>query len=262
MSESVGSLSLASKVALITGAARGIGRSIALALARHGADVVITDIHGDATLLDAVAREAAQLGRRSLAVTADLAHKQQVDGLVGTAVSELGRVDILVNNAGVHSYPSPLLTVTETEWDRVLGINVKGPLFTSQAVLPHMIKRGSGVIVNIASDSAFDVIPDEGPYGISKIALVRMSSYFAKELAGKGVRVNSLAPGWVRTRLTEQFMTDPTSLEALLNGVPCRRVAEPDDIAGVVVFLASDLANYVNGHCLVVDGGRIAGVPA
>jgi NAD(P)-dependent dehydrogenase (short-subunit alcohol dehydrogenase family) len=262
MSESVGSLSLTSKVALVTGAARGIGRSVALTLARHGADVVVTDIHGDAALLDAVVHDVAQLGRRSLAVTADLVRKEQVDRLVGTAVSELGRVDILVNNAGVHSYPSPLLTVTETEWDRVLDINVKGPLFTSQAVLPHMVERGSGVIVNIASDSAFDVIPDEGPYGISKIALVRMSSYFAKELAGKGVRVNALAPGWVRTRLTEQFMTDPALLEALLNGVPCRRVAEPDDIAGVVVFLASDLANYVNGHCLVVDGGRIAGVPA
>jgi NAD(P)-dependent dehydrogenase (short-subunit alcohol dehydrogenase family) len=159
-------------------------------------------------------------------------------------------------------YPSPLLTVSESDWDLVMAVNVKGPLFTCQAVLPHMIERGSGAIVNIASDSAFDVVVDEGPYGISKIALVRMSSYFARELAGKGVRVNSLAPGWVKTRLTDEFFADPDASRAILDEVPARRVAEPADIAGVVVFLASDLANYVNGHCIVVDGGRIAGVPA
>jgi 2-deoxy-D-gluconate 3-dehydrogenase len=255
-------LSLIGKVAVVTGAAQGLGRSVAITLARRGADVVVTDLPGERASLQAVASEIERLGRRAQVFTADLANKGQIDELASSAVQQLGGIDILVNNAGIHMYPSPLLTVSESDWDKVMAVNVKGPLFTCQAVLPHMIDRGSGSIINIASDSAFDVIVDEGPYGISKIALVRMSSYFARELAGKGVRVNSLAPGWVKTRLTEEFFADPDAARAILDGVPARRVADPADIAGVVVFLASDLANYVNGHCIVVDGGRIAGVPA
>jgi 2-deoxy-D-gluconate 3-dehydrogenase len=255
-------ISLIGKVAVVTGAAQGIGRSVAITLARRGADVVVTDLPGERASLQAVASEIERLGRRAHVFTADLANKGQIDELVSSAVQQLGGIDILVNNAGIHMYPSPLLTVSESDWDKVMAVNVKGPLFTCQAVLPHMIDRGSGSIINIASDSAFDVIVDEGPYGISKIALVRMSSYFARELAGKGVRVNSLAPGWVKTRLTDEFFADPDAARAILDGVPARRVADPADIAGVVVFLASDLANYVNGHCIVVDGGRIAGVPA
>ena len=254
--------SLAGKVALVTGAAQGIGRSVAIALAEQGADVAVTDLPGEAALLEEVAAEVARRGRRALASTADVSDKSQVDELVTSSLQQLGRIDILVNNAAIHMYPSPLLTVSESDWDRVMAVNVKGPLFTCQAVLPPMIRRGSGAIVNIVSDSAFDVIVDEGPYGISKIALVRMSSYFARELAGQGVRVNSLAPGWVKTRLTDRFFVEPEAARAILDGVPARRVAAPEDIAGVVVFLASDLANYVNGHCIVVDGGRIAGVPA
>ena len=255
-------ISLSGKVAVVTGAAQGIGRSVAITLARRGANVVVTDLPGELSSLQAVASEIERLGRRAHLFTADLASKAQVDDLVLSALQQLGRIDILVNNAGIHMYPSPLLTVSESDWDKVMAVNVKGPLFSCQAVLPHMIGRGSGAIVNIASDSAFDVIVDEGPYGISKIALVRMSSYFARELAGKGVRVNSLAPGWVKTRLTDEFFADPDAARAILDGVPARRVADPADIAGVVAFLASDLANYVNGHCIVVDGGRIAGVPA
>jgi NAD(P)-dependent dehydrogenase (short-subunit alcohol dehydrogenase family) len=255
-------VSLIGRVALVTGAAQGIGRSVAITLASRGANVVVTDLPSEATLLESVASEIARSGRRAHAFTADLASKSQVEDLVLSALQQLGRIDILVNNAGIHMYPSPLLTVSESDWDMVMAVNVKGPLFTCQAVLPHMIERGRGAIVNIASDSAFDVVVDEGPYGISKIALVRMSSYFARELAGKGVRVNSLAPGWVKTRLTDEFFSNPDAVRAILDGVPARRVADPADIAGVVVFLASDLANYVNGHCIVVDGGRIAGVPA
>jgi glucose 1-dehydrogenase len=254
--------SLTGTVALVTGAAQGIGRAVAVRLARHGAEIVLTDLPGEAAALQSLAGEIERLGVRAHVATADLASKAQVEALVARALQQLGRIDTLVNNAGIHMYPSPLLTVSEADWDAVMAVNVKGPLFTSQAVLPHMIGRGSGSIVNVASDSAFDVIPDEGPYGISKIALVRLSSYFAKELAGRGVRVNSLAPGWVRTRLTEEFFADPDAARAILDGVPARRVADPDEIAGVVLFLASSLASYVNGHCIVVDGGRIAGVPA
>jgi NAD(P)-dependent dehydrogenase (short-subunit alcohol dehydrogenase family) len=254
--------SLAGKVAVVTGAAQGIGRAVAIALARQGANVVITDLSREATLLHEVTEEIAQCGRRCHACTADVSSKSQVDDLIASGLRQFGRIDVLVNNAAIHMYPSPLLTVSEADWDLVMAINVKGPLFTCQAVLPHMIERGSGAIVNIASDSAFDVIVDEGPYGISKIALVRMSSYLAREMTGRGVRVNSVAPGWVKTRLTDAFFRDPEEARTILEGVPARRVAAPEEIAGVVVFLASDLASYVNGHCIVVDGGRIAGVPA
>ena len=196
-----------------------------------------------------------------LALTADIARKVEVDTLVSGAVDWAGRIDVLVNNAGIHAFPAPLLSTSEEDWDRLMAVNVKGVLFACQAVVPHMRAQG-GSIINIASDSAFDVIADEGGYGISKIAVVRMASYFAKELGGSGIRVNSLAPGWVRTRLTESFFTEPAEATAILEAVPARRVADPEEIAKVVLFLASDLASYVNGHCIVVDGGRVAGIPA
>lgn len=251
-----------SRVALVTGAARGIGRAVALELARQGANLVLTDLQGELALLEGLREEIAPLDRGVFVKAADVSSKAEVDALVEAATRALGGIDVLVNNAGIHLYPSLLRSITETDWDRVQAINVKGPLFLIQAVLPGMIARGRGAIVNVASDSAFDVIAGEGAYGISKIALVRLSAYFAKELAGTGVRVNSLAPGWVRTRLTREFTADAEALQSLLEQVPNRRVAEPQEIADAAVFLASDRSSYVNGHCLVADGGRIAGIPA
>jgi NAD(P)-dependent dehydrogenase (short-subunit alcohol dehydrogenase family) len=255
-------LSQVGKVAIVTGAARGIGRGIALRLARHGAAIVAVDLPDATGLLDELVTTIVGGGGRALAATLDVACKADIDSMVARTIREFGRVDVLVNNAAIHDYPTPLLTATEEQWDRLFAINVKGFLFACQAAIPHMKAQGSGSVINIASDSAFDVILDEGPYGISKIAVVRMASYLARELAGTGVRANSLALGWVKTRLTERFFEDPAAADAILQAVPARRVADPDDIAGAVLFLASDLSSYVNGHCMVVDGGRIAGVPA
>lgn len=255
-------LSQSGRVALVTGAARGIGRAIAAKLADHGAAVVVVDLPDASGLLAGFVAEIEAKGGRARHVAADISRRSDVVGAIATAIEAFGRLDILVNNAGVHSYPQPLLTVTEPEWDRLFAINLKGALFACQAAVPHMKAQGSGVVINIASDSAFDVIADEGGYGITKIAVVRMAAYLARELVGTGVRVNSVAPGWVRTRLTAGFLTDAETERTLLQAVPAQRVAEPDDIAGVVLFLASELASYVNGHCIVVDGGRIAGIPA
>ena len=255
-------LDLGGRVAIVTGAAHGIGRAIARTLAAHGAAVAVTDLPAESARLDSLVAEISAAEGRALAYTANMASRAEVDAMVRAAMDWGGRLDVLVNNAGIHMYPAPLLTVTEAEWDRLMGVNVKGVLFASQAVIPHMRAQGSGSVINIASDSAFDVIADEGGYGISKITVVRMASYLAKELSGTGVRVNSLAPGWVRTRATAQFFTDPDATAAILAGVPAARIADPSEIARVVLFLASDLASYVNGHCIVVDGGRVAGIPA
>jgi NAD(P)-dependent dehydrogenase (short-subunit alcohol dehydrogenase family) len=250
------------KVAVVTGAARGIGRAVAEALAAHVEAVVLTDLHDSRAELDEAVAAIVAAGGKAAAITADVRRRTEVEAVVAGCVERFSRLDVLVNNAGVHSYPQPLLTVTEEELDRVLGINVKGALFFCQAAIPHMVGRGAGSVVNIASDSAFDVIADEGPYGMSKIALARLSSYLAKELAGTGVRVNTLAPGWVRTRATEFASADPATYATAIAGIPARRFAEPAEMANVVLFLASDLASYVNGHCIVADGGRVAGLPA
>lgn len=255
-------LSLAGKVAVVTGAARGIGRAVASVLARQGAFVMLTDLADGTGELEAAADAIRQAGGRATTFGGDVRNRAEVQACIDATLVQTGRLDILVNVAGIHLYPAPLLKVDESAWDRVFDINLKGPLFFCQAAVPHLVRQGGGSVINIASDSAFDVIADEGAYGISKLALVRLSAYLAKEVAGTGVRVNSLAPGWVKTRLTEFVREDAAVAEAALQGIPARRFAEPEDIAGVVLFLASNLASYVNGHCIVVDGGRVAGQPA
>jgi NAD(P)-dependent dehydrogenase (short-subunit alcohol dehydrogenase family) len=252
---------LSSRCALVTGAARGIGRAIALEFARHGADVAAADLEDARAELDSLATEIRGLGRRAVVATADLRQRSEALELVRRSEELLGRVDVLVNVAGVHLYPSPLLHVSEVDVDRVLGINFRAPLWLCQAAIPGMVARGTGSVINIASDSAFDVIADEGIYGISKIAVVKLTAYLAKELSGTGVRVNSLAPGWVRTRLSEPFRQDAASFREALRAIPVGRIAEPGDIASVALFLASEQSAYVNGHCLIADGGRIAGNP-
>lgn len=255
-------LSLDGQVAVVTGAARGIGRAVATVLARHGAFVMLTDLADGTGELEAAADAIRQAGGRAATFGGDVRSRVEVQACIDATLAQAGRLDILVNVAGIHLYPAPLLTVDAAAWDRVFDVNLKGPLFFCQAAVPHLVRHGSGSVINIASDSAFDVIADEGAYGISKLALVRLTAYLAKEVAGTGVRVNSLAPGWVKTRLTEFVREDAAVAEAALQGIPARRFAEPEDIAGVVLFLASSLANYVNGHCIVVDGGRVAGQPA
>lgn len=255
-------LSLRDRVALVTGAAGGIGAAVARRLADAGADLVITDLPATAERLERFAAELAVGGRRALACVADLSRECDAEFLVARATEGLAAPDILVNVAGVHAYPTPLLEVALADWERILRVNLTAPLLTCRAVVPDMVKRGRGAFVNVASDSAFDVIADEGPYGISKSGLVRLSAYLAKEVAGSGVRVNSIAPGWVKTSMSKAFWSDPDTYASAVASIPAGRMAEPEDVADTVLFLVSPLARYVNGHCLLVDGGRIAGVPA
>jgi len=255
-------LCLDSQVALVTGAASGIGRATAIALAEAGASVVATDLEEKSDELAETLCSIEKNAHPAAALTADLSSRAEIEGLVEQASAQLGPVDILANVAGIHRYPAPLLTLPESVWDETLAVNLKSVLALCQLVVPPMRKKGAGCIINIASDSAFDVIAGEGPYGISKIGVTKLTAYLAKELGGTGLRVNAVAPGWVKTPATAFMWSDPEMLEQAAQDIPLRRIADPAEIANVVVFLASSLASYVHGHCIVVDGGRIAGVPS
>ena len=261
MNSSVNPLSQESKVALVTGAAGGIGSAVAITLAQQGASIILTDRETESDRLTQTRQSIEKLGQPVAAVFADLAAGEQIDVLVERAYEEFGSIDVLVNVAAIHRYPDPLLKISEADWDLVQNVNFKSCLRLCQRIVPNMVKQGSGNVITVASDSAFDVIAGEGPYGISKISLTKLTAYLAKEIAGSGVRINAIAPGWVRTALIEEYWSDPEFLKEAKEGIPLGRIAEPEDIANVVLFLVSELASYVHGHCMVVDGGRIAGVP-
>lgn len=255
-------LSLDAQIALVTGAAGGIGRAVAVTLAEAGASVVVTDREEAAQRLEETRRAILKMGRPVLSMHADVGVLQDIDRLVQCAVDEFQTIHLFVNVAAIHQYPTPLLEIGEADWDRMQAVNCKGFLLLCQRIAPHMVRQGFGNIIAVASDSAFDVIADEGPYGVSKIGLAKLTAYLAKELRETGVRVNAIAPGWVRTPMIEEYWSDPELLKEAKAGIPLGRIAEPEEIANVVLFLASPLASYVHGHCMVVDGGRIAGVPS
>jgi len=261
MNSPVNPLSQESKVALVTGAAGGIGSAVAITLAQQGASIILTDRESESDRLTQTRQSIENLGQPVTALFADLSAGEQIDVLVERAYEGFGSIDVLVNVAAIHRYPDPLLKISEADWDLVQNVNFKSCLRLCQRIVPNMVKQGSGNVITVASDSAFDVIAGEGPYGISKISLTKLTAYLAKEIAGSGVRINAIAPGWVRTPLIEEYWSDPEFLKEAKEGIPLQRIAEPEEIANVVLFLASDLASYVHGHCMVVDGGRIAGVP-
>ena len=261
MNSPVNPLSQEAKVALVTGAAGGIGRAVAITLAQQGASIVLTDQETESGRLIQTRQSIENLGQPVTTVFADLSAGEQIDALTERACEEFGSIDVLVNVAAIHRYPDPLLKISEADWDMVQNVNFKSCLRLCQRIVPNMVKQGSGNIVTIASDSAFDVIADEGPYGISKMNLVKLTAYLARELSETGIRINAIAPGWVRTPMIEEYWSDPEFLKEAKEGIPLGRIAEPEEIANVVLFLVSELASYVHGHCMIVDGGRIAGVP-
>ena len=251
---SMTSFSLEGRVALITGARRGIGRGIALTFAEAGADVAICDIVVEGGEMEAVAEEIKKLGRRSLAVQADVTQKAQVDNLVKRVEDELGAVDILVNNAAIFIH-TPLLETPEDEWDKVIDTNLKGYYLCSQAVGRRMVQQKRGNIINIASTDAFYLDRSYTPYGAAKAGVVRLTRGMAMELGSYNIRVNAIAPGWVKTNLNK---VDPETYRQITAKIPMGRWAEPTDVANAALFLASDLSSYVTGATIVVDGGLIA----
>lgn len=242
------------KVALVTGARRGIGRGIALALAHEGADVAVNDVVEPAAL-DGVAREIAALGRRAISVMADVAEAGQVAAMVERVARELGHLDILVNNAGVESI-IPVLELPVEEWERVTNINLKGEFLCAQAAARQMVTAGrGGAIVNVGSVQAGMVLPGRTHYAPSKRAVEALTANLAVELAPHNIRVNCINPGLVDTDMTAWVMKDTNILPIVLDKIALHRAGRPDEIGRVAVFFASDDASYVTGQSLYVDGG-------
>ena len=240
-------------VAVVTGAGRGMGRAVALRLGREGARVVVAELnpaHGAE-----VAEEINANGGTATSVTADVSRVDDVTRLFDETVRAFGTIDILVNNAGI-GVAKPILDYTEADWDRQMGVNVKGVFFCSQAAARLMIPRRRGKIVNFASTSAFvSSSQPEVAYDTSKGAVRQMTISMAAELAPHGINVNAVAPGTTATEMTRSSLSTEEGLAWQLARIPMGRVGQPDDIAAVVVFLCSPEASYITGHTLVADGG-------
>jgi NAD(P)-dependent dehydrogenase (short-subunit alcohol dehydrogenase family) len=244
---------LQDRVAIVTGGAQGIGRAIALRLAREGARVVVADIQADRAAETAV--EIQDLGGRSLAIQVDVSNLADLQRLVNTTMAEFGGIDILVNNAGI-ALPTPFLETTEADWNRIMDVNLKSAFFCSQLVARVMIQQGRGKIVNLASTSSFVAGRQEVPYAISKAGVRMLTAAASAELAQYNINVNAIAPGLIKTDLTLRHFPSLEALEARVKAkAPMGRPGVPEDLAGAVLFLCSDEANYVTGHTLVVDGG-------
>jgi dehydrogenase/reductase SDR family protein 4 len=251
------SFPLPGKVAIVTGGRRGIGKAIALALAEAGAAIVLCDRVTEDGELNAVAEEVKRLGRRSLALQADITRKADVDRLVQGVVDEFGVIDILVNNAAMN-IRAPLLELREDGWDRVIDTDLKGYYLCSQAVGKQMVSQKRGNIINIASVAAMRAAPEMGAYCIAKAGVVMLTKVLAVELAQYNIRVNAIAPYMVKTKFSQPFWSVPETLEQIESEIPLGRLAEPGDITGSVLFLASDASSYITGHTIILDGGLSA----
>ena len=250
---------LQDRVAVITGGGSGIGQAIAYRFAKEGAAIIAADLIPERA--DTTAKAIQASGGRAIAVKADVAKEADVIAMIADAVRAFGKVDILVNNAGL-SRGGDVTTISEEIWDLNLDIVLKGPFFCSKAVLPAMLERGSGVIINIASVNGLTGIGEE-PYSAAKAGLINLTQNMAVRHGPKGVRVNAIAPGSIVTPIWNATVEkDPGVFDRLAKLYPLRRVGTPEDIANAAFFLASDEASWITGTTLVVDGGLTAGTDA
>lgn len=251
-------ISLDGKVALVTGGSRGIGRASALAFADAGADVVVTS--RKLPDLEEVAKEIKDRGRKSLAIASHVAKPDEMKSLVDKVEAEFGRIDILMNNAGTNPYSGPLMDAEEWAWDTTMNVNLKGPFLLSQLVAKKMKEQGGGSIINVASVAGLRVgkLPI---YAVTKAALLMLTKAMAKEWGQFNIRVNAIAPGIIRTRLSELLWKQPEVEKEAVKNSAMLRIGEPDDIAKAALFLASDASSFITGDTLVADGGELLGGP-
>lgn len=252
---SLPNFSLEGKVGLVTGGSRGLGRAMALTFAEAGADIAISDI--DPSELGRTTKEVVSLGRRSLAIQADISKKADVDSMVDKTLKEFGTIDILVNNAAI-TIIRPLLEYTEDEWDRLLDVDLKGYFLCTQAIARVMMPKKRGVIINMSSQRAIRADPNQGAYSIVKAGVHMLTKTTAVALAPYNIRVNAIGPGGAKTRFSEDVWKNPELLKKFEATVPLGRMAETTDIVGAALFLASDASSYMTGQTIYVDGGVLA----
>jgi 3-oxoacyl-(acyl-carrier-protein) reductase len=243
-------LRLKDKVAIITGSARGLGKAMALKMAAEGAKVVVCDLNYDGCI--AVKEEIESAGGVALAVRCDVAKREEVVSMVQQTVDAFGQIDILVNNAGI-TRDAQIIKMTDEQWDEVLNVNLKSMFICIQEVIKYMIPRNYGRIVNITSISGLEGNFGQANYSAAKAGVIGLTKTLSKELGRKGITVNAVAPGFMRTEMTK---TIPEKIkEQLLARIPLRRAGEPMEVAEAVLFLASDASSYITGHTLNVNGG-------
>jgi dehydrogenase/reductase SDR family member 4 len=247
-------LGLEGKTAIITGASRGIGKAVAIGFANMGANVVVSSRRQEA--VDALASEIREMGGTASGVKAHMGQVEDIEALVTQTENLYGGVDILVNNAATNPVFGPLLDADEKAFDKIMEVNVKGPLLLSQRVFPIMEKRGGGSMIQISSIGGVSPEPLLGLYSASKAALISLTKAMAKEWGAAGVRVNALCPGLVRTRFSAAIWQDPEILEASVGTQALPRMAEPEEIVGLAIFLASNASSYCTGGVFMADGGH------
>lgn len=245
-------MKLKNKVAIVTGSKRGIGKSIALELAKEGAKVIISDIN--LKECQTVCNEIKKIGSDAIAVKCDVSKKRDVDAMVKKTIQKFNKIDILVNNAGVFLM-KPFVEMTEKDWDFVLDINLKGLFLCTNAVAKQMVKQKNGKIISIASIAGKVGFMNSSAYCASKAGIINLTRELAMELSPHNINVNVVAPGIIDTKMTEDMLKDKKTKKVLLASTPLGRVGQPEEIGKATVFLASDDSNFITGHTLVVDGG-------
>jgi NAD(P)-dependent dehydrogenase (short-subunit alcohol dehydrogenase family) len=248
---------LAGKNALVTGASRGIGRAVAGGFAEAGARVALVARSADA--LAALSADIEDGGGRALPLTCDVTDPVAVRSMIDAAVAELGSLDVVVNNAGGTAFMVPFADLRFAGWEKVMRLNVDSMVHVIQAVAPHLLERRTGSVINVASVAGLGGTPGLTPYGASKAAVISLTRSLAMEWGRGGVRVNALCPGWTATDLNRNLWEDERVSASMMADVPLGRWAQPGEMVGAAVFLASDASSYVTGQTLVVDGGLTAG---
>jgi NAD(P)-dependent dehydrogenase (short-subunit alcohol dehydrogenase family) len=246
---------LTHKVALITGASRGIGEAIALAYAAAGAKVVLSSRKQEG--LDVVAERIRAAGGEALAVAAHTGDGDAIAALVNRAVEVFGGVDILVNNAATNPHFGPILTSEESHWDKILDVNVKGYFRMVKACVAGMRVRGGGKIINMVSVAGKVPQPGMGIYCVSKAAVIMLTEVLAAELAPDNIQVNAIAPGFIKTRFSSAIWDNPVLHEKVIHSIPQRRLAAPEELTGIALYLAADASSFTTGATFVIDGGQL-----